>query len=42
MDRFEPHNRSEPVGRNLAADVKELDGTILVGPLTNLEKGMQG
>ena len=40
MDRFKPHNCGEPVGRNLAADSKELSGTILVGTLPNPEKGM--
>ena len=41
MDRFEPHDRGEPVGSNLAADGKELAGPVLVVTLPNLKKGVQ-
>ena len=40
MDRFEPHDRRDPIGRNLAADGEELAGPVLVRTLPNLEKGL--
>ena len=41
MDRLLPHNYGEPIGRNLAADGKELARTVLEDALPNLKKGMQ-
>ena len=40
MNRLEPHNSGDPIGRNLAAKVKELAGPVLVGALTNLKEGV--
>ena len=41
MDRFEPHDCGEPIGRNLAVDGEELARPVLVGTLPNLKKGVQ-
>ena len=41
MDCFEPHDRGEPIGRNLAADGKNHAGPVLVGALTNMKKGVK-
>ena len=41
MDRLEPHNYREPFVRNLNTDGEDIAGTILLGTLTNMKKGLQ-
>ena len=41
MDRLEPHDRGEPISRNLAAEGKNIDGPVLVGAIANLKEGVQ-
>ena len=38
IDRPEPHNRREPLSRNLAADGEEITWLVLVGTISNMNE----